>query len=93
MYIFLASLGIFLSLSLLTFSIIMLIRNIKKKKQLNIDAKYKMDERVHFTLDDVSYFGKIIKIIKENDINYYDVQIGGEAPSVKYHIEENKLYK
>ena len=70
----------------------MLIRY-KNKKIINNAAKFKLDERVHFTQDDVSFFGKIINIIKEDDAYYYDVQIGGEAPSVKNKIEEAKLYK
>ena len=93
MWITLSIIAIVLSLGLLIFSIIMLIRYNKKKKLINNNSKFKLDERVHFTLDDVSFFGKIINIIKEDDKLYYDVQIGGEAPSVKYHIEENKLYK
>ena len=63
------------------------------KKKKNIDSKYKYDERVHFTLNEELFFGVIINIKKENDINYYDIQIGGEAPSVKYHVEENKIFK
>ena len=93
MWIFLSILGIVLSLGLLIFSIIMLIRYKKRKKLINNDSKYKMDQRVHFTKDDVSYYGKIIKIIKEDNKTYYDIQIGGEAPSVKYHIDENIIYE
>ena len=49
------------------------------KKKVKIDSKFKKDEFVAFHMDKELKHGVIKSVRKENDIIYYDINVGGEA--------------
>lgn len=61
----------------------------KKKK---IDSKYKTNDLVFFHYNNDLKLGNIVKIYKDNDEILYDIQIGGECPSVVKGILEDKIF-
>lgn len=63
-----------------------------KKKEI-IDSKFKKDEFVSFHMDKELKHGVIKNIRKENDIIYYDINVGGEATWLAKNIEEKDILK
>lgn len=61
----------------------------KKKKQEPINSKYIIGERVNFKYRDDMRTGYIYNIKKDlNEEVIYDIQVGGECPSILYDIKE-----
>lgn len=62
-------------------------------KKNKIDSKYKIGEFVGFHMDNELKHGVIKNIKKNNDIIYYDINVGGEATWLAKDIDENKILK
>ncbi len=63
----------------------------KKKKIIN--SKFKVNDLVFFHYNNDLKLGNIVKIYENDNIILYDIQIGGECPSIIKGILENKITK
>lgn len=63
----------------------------KKKKIIN--SKFKVSDLVFFHYNNDLKLGNIVKIYENDNIILYDIQIGGECPSIIKGILENKITK
>ena len=65
----------------------------KKKEEVIIDAKFPVGEFVYFRHRDELSFGWVYAIKKDPTGKIlYDVQVGGQCPSVIYDLPEDKLW-
>ena len=63
-----------------------------KKKKI-IHSKFKVNDLVFFHYNNDLKLGNIVKIYENDNIILYDIQIGGECPSIIKGILENKITK
>ena len=63
------------------------------KKKIKFDSKFKKDEFVSFHMNNDLKHGVIKSIRKENDIIYYDINVGGEATWLAKDIQEKDILK
>lgn len=63
----------------------------KKKKRIN--SKFEVNDLVFFHYNNDLKLGNIVKIYEIDNNILYDVQIGGECPSIIKGIFENKITK
>lgn len=67
----------------------------KNKPKIIIDSKYKKGDCVNFRYKDELYFGWIWSIYYKNIDGVpqiaYDIQIGGQCPTIVRGILENKI--
>ena len=67
----------------------------KKKEELPIDSKFKMDESIMFRNNRGELMnGYVYGIHQQSDGSIcYDLQIGGECPVIYENISEDKIIK
>lgn len=63
----------------------------KKKRQENINSKYKINEAVRFKYHNEMFIGNVSKIYKLDDVIYYDILVGGECAFEARKIHEDQL--
>lgn len=62
----------------------------RKKNKIIINSKYQINDFVQFKLNNDLKFGKINDIKQIDDIIYYEINVGGEAPYIA-RVEEDKI--
>ena len=66
----------------------------KKKKKVEVHGKYQIGESVRFKYRGEVCPGYIYKVYLDKDQHVvYDVQIGGECPTVIVNIKEEEILK
>lgn len=63
-----------------------------KKAEIEISAKFKVGEFVHFRYRDELYFGYVNWISTGMNGTIYDIQVGGQCPAVIKGIPEDKIF-
>lgn len=66
----------------------------KKKEQIQITSKFKINDYVDFFYKDDVYFGHISNIyLDDNGLVLYDIDIAGQCPTTFTEIKEEKLIR
>ena len=66
----------------------------KKKIEVEINSKFKVDDFVDFYYRDDVYFGKISKVyLASGGEVLYDIDIAGQCPATLSEIEEKKVIR
>ena len=65
---------------------------LRRKKQPEIETKFKIGDSVRFRYKDELYFGWIYAIYpKLDEQNIYDIQVGGQCPMIIKGVKEEIL--
>ena len=66
----------------------------RKKVKVEVNGKYQLGESVRFKYRDEVCPGYIYRVYLDNNDNVvYDVQIGGECPTIIVNIKEEEIFK
>lgn len=66
----------------------------KKKEQIQITSKFKINDYVDFFYKDDVYFGHVSNIyLDDNGLVLYDIDIAGQCPTTFTKIKEEKLIR
>ncbi len=66
----------------------------KKKVRVQVNGKYQLGESVRFKYRGEVCPGYIYRVYLDNNQNVvYDVQIGGECPTIIVNIKEEEIFK
>ena len=66
----------------------------KKKVKVEVNGKYQLGESVRFKYRGEVCPGYIYRVYLDNNDNVvYDVQIGGECPTIIVNIKEEEIFK
>ena len=66
----------------------------RKKAKVEVNGKYQLGESVRFKYRGEVCPGYIYRVYLDNNDNVvYDVQIGGECPTIIVNIKEEEIFK